>query len=84
MQRPIHIARHARPEAVTAVSGLGPSCAVEAGTPREGFALAGVGKGARGTKLGLGTPEIPRQFSGSIWQDRRERNRQRGRIVARP
>jgi hypothetical protein len=65
-------------------SGTGSSCAVEAGTPRDGFAPAGLGKGAGWTKIGLGTPEIPGHFSGSVRQNRRERDRQRGRTVARP
>ena len=65
-------------------SGTGSSCAVEAGTPLGGFTPSGAGKGAGWTKIGLGTPEIPGYFSGSARQDRREQNRQRGRIVARP
>lgn len=85
MQRPIHTARHARPEAATALSGLWPSRAVEAGAPCAGFADPAPRQGAGWAKAGPGTPEkIVEHFGFSIWQDRRERNRQRGRIVARP
>lgn len=65
-------------------SGIGPSCAVEPGTPAGGFAPAGAGTRAGWTKTGLGKPGIPVHFRGSVGRDRRERYRQRGRTVARP
>jgi hypothetical protein len=84
MQRPVHIVRHARPEALEARSGMGASCVVDPGTPRGGLVPSGLGKGTEWAKIGLGRPEIPGHFSRSIGQDRRERYRQRGRTVARP
>ena len=79
MQRPVHLVRHARPEALEARSGMGPSCVVDPGlTP------SGLGMGAGWAKIVLGTPEIPGHCSRLVGQDRRERYRQRGRTVARP
>lgn len=84
MQRPLHNARHARPEAIMARSGMGPSCAVEPGAPRGGFTAAGAVTGAAWTKIGLGTPEIVGHLSGWARQDRRDGYGRRGRTVARP
>jgi hypothetical protein len=65
-------------------SGMGLSCAVEPGTPRGGFAPSGPGTGAGWTKIRLGTPGFAGRLNRSTRQDRREKYRQRGRIVARP
>ena len=58
MQRPVHQARHARPAAVAARSGMGPSCAVKPETLVGGFTPAGTGAGAAWTKIGLEKPRM--------------------------
>lgn len=84
MQHPIHSARHARPAAVLARAGVGPSCAVMTGAPRGTLASAGAGIGTGSGKFGRIAPEARVRCGFWMGQDRRERYRQRGRTVARP